>query len=86
MMGRVVAIVVVGLAVVVLVTTAVTICALPAAPDNETRTKAARAWVDSMGIRATGVRCDGWRCAVAPEHGAPFVLLCSTTCELEACQ
>lgn len=47
---------------------------------------AARAWCDRMGIRITGVSCKayGRECAVAPENGTPFRLLChgDGTCSL----
>lgn len=38
--------------------------------------RSARRWVDSLGMRVTGVVCEHERCTVAPEHGEPFDVVC----------
>lgn len=61
---------------------------IPRAPgDAAEPTRTARAWADRLGMRVTGVVCDGRGvCTIAPENGVPFVAFCGeTTCAQERC-
>ena len=49
----------------------------------DANTKAARAWVDRLGIRVTAVDCDRFgRCTIVPEGGAPY----AATCDADGCR
>jgi hypothetical protein len=58
----------------------------PAIVDAQNR--AARAWADKLGMRVTGVACDGRSCTVALECGPPIKAYCSDdgACSVEACK
>jgi RimJ/RimL family protein N-acetyltransferase len=58
----------------------------PAIVDAQNR--AARAWADKLGMRVTGVACDGRSCTVALECGPPIRAYCGDdgACSVETCK